>query len=107
MKNIFLVLMFMSIVYLAKASEPIVPMEKEEIEAMTAEEHEARNKVLQERLQEIKAMPKASLEKDQKKDLRKEVREIKKEMKMRKAVSGGIYIGGGALIIIILLILLL
>lgn len=106
MKKIFFTTLLM-FPFLTYANGPITPMEKEEIKEMTEEEHKVRTNLLLERLQEIKAMPKKSLDKDQKKVLRKEVRAIKKEMNMRKAVSGGIYIGGGALIIILLLILLL
>lgn len=107
MKKIFLASILFSLVSIAYAGDPVIPMQKEQIESMTEEEHQARNAVLLERLQEIKQMPKRSMEKAQKKAMRQEVRGIKKEMRMRKAISGGIYIGGGALIIILLLILLL
>lgn len=59
---------------------------------------------LQNRLEEIKAIDKSSLTKDQKKALRGEVKQIKKDM---KAISGGIYLSVGAVILIVLLIILL
>jgi hypothetical protein len=59
---------------------------------------------LQNRLDEINAMDKKSLTREQKKALRVEVRTIKKEM---AAVSGGVYLSIGAIIIIALLLILL
>lgn len=56
------------------------------------------------RLDEIKAMDKSELSKDEKKDLRKEVKGIKKEL---RAVAGGVYLSVGAIIIIVLLLILL
>jgi hypothetical protein len=67
----------------------------------TPEEHAQR---LQNRLEEIKAIDKGQLSKEEKKALRKEVKEIKKEI---KAISGGVYLSVGAIILIVLLIILL
>lgn len=59
---------------------------------------------LEQRLEEIRAMDKKSLSKEEKRALRGEVGQIKKEM---KALSGGVYISIGALILIALLLILL
>ena len=59
---------------------------------------------LQNRLEEIKAMDKTKLSKNEKKALRGEVKQIKKEL---KEISGGVYLSVGAIILIVLLIILL
>ena len=59
---------------------------------------------LENRLEEIKAIDKTKLSKEEKKALRGEVKQIKKEMKV---VSGGVYISIGAAILIALLLILL
>lgn len=64
----------------------------------------ARATVLQNRLEEIKAMDMDDLSRTEKKALRKEVRAIKKEM---ADISGGVYLSVGAIILIVLLIILL
>lgn len=56
------------------------------------------------RLNEIKSLDKASLNRLEKKELRKEVRAIKKSA---RASGNGIYISSGAIIIILLLIIIL
>ena len=61
-------------------------------------------KVLLNRLDEIKAMDKSSLNSSEKKELRKEVRAIKAEL---KSTGNGIYLSVGAIIIVILLLILL
>lgn len=59
---------------------------------------------LLDRLDEIKAMDKSNLTRDEKKALRKEVRATKKQL---AAVSGGVYISAGALILILILLVIL
>ena len=61
-------------------------------------------KVLLNRLDEIKAMDKSSLNSSEKKELRKEVRSIKAEL---KSTGNGVYLSVGAIIIVILLLILL
>lgn len=56
------------------------------------------------RLEQIKAMDKSKLTREEKKALRKEVRATKKEL---KDVSGGVYISAGALILILILLIIL
>jgi hypothetical protein len=56
------------------------------------------------RLDEIKAMDKSSLNSSEKKELRKEVRSIKADL---RTTGGGLYLSVGAIIIIILLLILL
>ncbi|TBX68398.1 hypothetical protein EZL74_08790 [Flavobacterium silvisoli] len=65
---------------------------------------EAKTEVLLNRLNEIKAMDKSNLTREEKKALRKEVKEIKATM---KATGGGVYLSVGAIIIIILLLILI
>lgn len=67
-------------------------------------EQKAEVQRLQNRLEEIKAIDKTKLSKEEKKALRGEVKQIKKEM---KAISGGVYLSVGAIILIALLIILL
>jgi hypothetical protein len=67
-------------------------------------EQKAEVQRLQKRLDEIKAIDKKSLSKEEKKALRGEVKQIKKSM---KAISGGVYLSVGAIILIALLIILL
>ncbi|MFV8361420.1 hypothetical protein [Flavobacterium sp. LS1P3] len=61
-------------------------------------------KVMLNRLDEIKAMDKSSLNSSEKKELRKEVRAIKAEL---KSTGNGVYLSVGAIIIVILLLILL
>ena len=70
----------------------------------TPKEIPAEVKVLLNRLDEIKAMDKSSLNSSEKKELRKEVRAIKAEL---KSTGNGIYLSVGAIIIVILLLILL
>lgn len=65
---------------------------------------EARAALLNERLQEIKAMDKSDLAGSEKRALRKEVKEIKKEL---ATMSGGVYLSVGAILLIALLLILL
>jgi septal ring factor EnvC (AmiA/AmiB activator) len=67
-------------------------------------EQKAQIQRLENRLEEIKAIDKTKLTKEQKKALRGEVKQIKKEI---KAVSGGVYLSIGAILLIALLLILL
>lgn len=71
---------------------------------LIAESKEATATQLQNRLEEIKALDKHELSREEKKALRREVREIKKEL---AAISGGVYLSVGAIILIALLLILL
>lgn len=70
----------------------------------TPKEVPAEVKIMLNRLDEIKAMDKSSLNSSEKKELRKEVRAIKAEL---KSSGNGVYLSIGAIIIIILLLILL
>ncbi len=61
-------------------------------------------KVMFNRLEEIKAMDKSSLNSSEKKALRKEVRAIKADL---QSSGNGVYFSVGAIIIIILLLILI
>jgi hypothetical protein len=64
----------------------------------------ARSAQLLQRLEEIKAMDKELLSREEKKALRQEVKKIRKEM---RAAKDGIYLSFGAIIIILLLLILI
>ena len=68
------------------------------------ENRETRAIQLQKRLEQIKAMDKTALHREEKKSLRHEVREIKKEL---AALGGGVYLSIGAIILVALLLILL
>ena len=76
---------------------------REAVAHMTKEQKEARLAAIKERVNEIKAMDRSMLSKDERKALRRELRAMHKES---KAVSG-VYISVGALIIIILLLIII
>ncbi len=68
-----------------------------------AKTEDTRAMEIKNRLEEIKAMDKSTLTRDEKRDLKKEVKAMRKEA---RAISG-VYISVGALIIIILLLILI
>ena len=72
--------------------------------AANAKEMPAEVKVMFNRLEEIKAMDKSSLNSSEKKELRKEVRGIKAELKTN---GNGVYFSVGAIIIIIIILVLI
>lgn len=56
------------------------------------------------RVEEIKALDKSQLSRDEKKALKKELKDLKAEA---RAMGGGVYLSVGAIIIIILLLILI
>ncbi|WAC41364.1 hypothetical protein [Pedobacter sp. SL55] len=70
---------------------------------LTAEQRVELNRIIS-RVDEIKAMDKSKLTREEKKELRKELREMKKKA---NSMSGGVYLSVGAIIIIILLLILI
>ena len=70
---------------------------------LTAEQRAELNRITS-RVEEIKAMDKSKLTKDERKELKKELKELKKSA---RAVGGGVYLSVGAIIIIILLLILI
>ncbi|MGV3547951.1 MAG: hypothetical protein ACO1N4_12865 [Pedobacter sp.] len=70
---------------------------------LTAEQRAELNRIVS-RVDEIKAMDKSKLSKEERKELRKELKELKKSA---RAVGGGVYLSVGAIIIIILLLILI
>jgi hypothetical protein len=79
------------------------PLTKDAIAHMTAEQKQARLAEIKARVDEIKAMDKSSLTKEDRKALRKELKYMHRDA---KAVTG-VYLSVGALIIIILLLILI
>lgn len=70
---------------------------------LTAEQRAELNRITS-RVEEIKAMDKSKLSREERKELRKELKEMKKQA---KAMGGGVYLSVGAIIIIILLLILI
>lgn|SRR5690606_11958388 len=101
-KFLLLVTVLLTLVY-----SPVMASEPETDPVKTTavkDEDEAKAKILLERLEEIKAMDKSKLSKQERKELRKEVRDIKQQL---RSTGNGIYLSIGAIIIIILLLILL
>lgn len=105
MKTILNLRMALVLVFLACTTptfaNPVVPVNSE---ISNTPSDAAKTEVLLNRLNEIKAMDKSNLTREEKKALRKEVKEIKATM---KATGGGVYLSVGAIIIIILLLILI
>jgi len=76
---------------------------KEAIAHMTKEQKEARLTEIKSRVEEIKAMDRSTLTKNERKALRRELKGMHREA---RAISG-VYISVGALIIIILLLIII
>ena len=91
-------------ILLSVASPAVMAKESKSAEIPLTEQQQARLKIIENRVLEIKNMDKSSLTRQEKKDVRKELLEMKKEA---KAVGGGVYLSVGAVIIIILLLILL
>ncbi len=70
---------------------------------LTAEQRLELNRITS-RVEEIKAMDKSNLSREERKELRKELKEMKKKA---RAMGGGVYLSVGAIIIIILLLILI
>lgn len=106
-KSVILSLAMLSIV---SFSNPVMASEKEptpnntEIKKTEEAEIPADVQIMLNRLEEIKAIDKSSLESAERKELRSEVREIKSTL---RAAGNGLYISTGAIIIILLLIIIL
>ena len=77
---------------------------KEAAANMTPEQKEARLEEINTRVQEIKAMDKSQLTREDRRELRAELKSMKKES---RAMGGGIYLSVGAIIIIILVLILI
>ncbi|QJD97466.1 hypothetical protein HH214_17090 [Mucilaginibacter robiniae] len=78
---------------------------KEVVAAMTTEQKQARVDEIKERVNEIKAMDKSSLNKAERKELKSELKSMKKEA--NALGGGGVYLSVGAIIIIILVLILI
>ncbi|CAH8283245.1 hypothetical protein EV196_102217 [Mariniflexile fucanivorans] len=104
MKKSFIILLFMT--SLIAFPNTMMAAEKAPINttAPAPAEIPAEVRVMINRLEEIKAMDKSTLNSSEKKALRKEVRKIKKDV---RASGNGLYISSGAIIIILLLIIIL
>ena|ERR1700744_3566415 len=109
-KRIYLFAVTMLLTFVAFSSQAATITEnanainKEAIANMTADQKEARLEEIKSRVEEIKAMDKSQLTKEDRKELRTELKSLKKES---NAMGGGIYLSVGAIIIIILVLILI
>ncbi len=71
---------------------------------LTDAQKEAKLQAIKDRVEEIKAMDKSQLSKEQKQELKAELKTMKTQA---RAMGGGIYLSVGAIIIIILLLILI
>lgn len=104
MKKLPLYLMMMVLSLIILPTTMIAAEKNPSAVAATTKEMPAEVKVMFNRLEEIKAMDKSSLNSSERKALRKEVRAIKADL---QATGNGVYFSVGAIIIIILLLILI
>ncbi len=71
---------------------------------MTDAQKEVKLQAIKERVEEIKAMDKSQLNKEEKQELKAELKSMKTQA---RALGGGIYLSVGAIIIIILVLILI
>lgn len=81
----------------------VIAKEKNTKPSLT-ENQKARIEVITKRIDVIKSIDKAQLNREERKNLRNELIEMKKEL---KATNGGVYLSVGAIIIILLILILL
>ncbi len=72
--------------------------------SLTGEQKEAKLQAIKTRVEEIKAMDKSQLSKEEKQELKTELKTMKTQA---RAIGGGIYLSVGAIIIIILVLILI
>ncbi|WPU93389.1 hypothetical protein SNE25_29140 [Mucilaginibacter sabulilitoris] len=83
----------------------LTALTKEQIATMTTEQKQARVEEIKTRVNEIKAMKKSELTKEERKELRTELKGLKHEA--NALGGGGVYLSVGAIIIIILVLILI
>ncbi len=88
----------------SKAATVITEPVAKEI-TLTDAQKQAKLQAIKDRVEEIKAMDKSQLSKEQKQELRAELKTMKAEAKA--AGGGGVYLSVGAIVIIILLLILI
>lgn len=93
-----------AVIMLSLTLSPATASEKAPAKQLT-EQQQAQLQHIQRRVEEIKAMDKSSLTRQERKELRKEVREMKNQA--NAIAGGGVYLSIGAIIIILLLLILL
>ena len=87
----------------SKAATSIADPVAKEV-TLTDAQKEAKLQAIKDRVEEIKAMDKSQLSKEQKQELKAELKTMKTQA---RAMGGGIYLSVGAIIIIILLLILI
>ena len=105
--KIYLLLFAMTVAFTFShplSASPAIAID-EEPKVLTEEQIARRMAEMRERVEEIKAMDRSSLTKEERKLLRMELREMNKEAKAMD--QRGVYLSFGAIIIIILLLILI
>ena len=87
----------------AKAATVITEPAAKEV-TLTDAQREVKLQAIKARVEEIKAMDKSQLSKEQRQELKSELKSMKSQA---RAMGGGIYLSVGAIIIIILLLILI
>ena len=93
-----------SVILLGLSTNTSVAADKTSPKELT-EQQQAQLQQVQRRVEEIKAMDKSDLTRQERKELKKELREMKSQA--QAITSGGVYLSVGAIIIIILLLILI
>lgn len=93
-----------AIILLGLSVNTSVAASKKEKQPLT-EQQSAQMRVIQQRVEEIRAMDKSNLTKEQRKELKKELRTMNGQA--RAITGGGIYLSAGAIIVIILVLILI
>jgi Skp family chaperone for outer membrane proteins len=94
--SLFLIIVVSSFSVQAAGKNPFVKKAPTEQEAQRLSE-------IQVRINEIKAIDKSNLTKEERKELRKELTAIKKEA---RRLSGGFYFAAGAIVVLVIVLLL-
>lgn len=101
----FMLLLMVTTTFAEAATSSNEPVKsKKEVAAMTPAERDARVATIIRRVEEIKAMDRSKLSREERKELKKELRSLNKEAKVFG--RGGIYLSVGAILVIILILIL-
>lgn len=93
-----------AVIMLGLSVSTAVAADKAPAKELTAQQ-QAQLQQIQQRVEEIKAMDKSNLTREERKELRSELKAMKKQA--NAVTGGGVYLSVGAIIIIILLLILL
>lgn len=103
--SLAMTMMFCFSASLVNAAEATSKEEPKKEITLNEEQKAQRIEAIKRRVEEIKAMDKSHLSRQERKALRKELKEMKEQA--RAVTGGGIYLSVGAIIIIILVLILI